>query len=86
MDKTSLRDSPATVTPQEVGVSPVGGVTKMEVEVKAEVKEEDGRKSTESRPPSGKLTNGDTGQGETGLVKAFLFYCICFSFENRFIL
>ena len=67
-----LRDSSANgPTSQDVGVSPAGGVAKLDqTEVKAEVKEEDGRKSSDSRPPSNKLPNGDSGPG-SGIV-----YCV----------
>lgn len=39
-----------------------GGLTSLDgVDVKAEIKEEDGRKSSDSRPPSRKIPNGDSG-------------------------
>lgn len=47
----------------------VGGVMKLDAaDVKAEVKEEDGRKSGDSTPPSRKVPNGDTGMSEADFI------------------
>ncbi|KAH9518814.1 hypothetical protein Btru_006329 [Bulinus truncatus] len=60
VDSTKMLRDPGINGPVQDSAVP-GGVTTIDsVDVKAEIKEEDGRKSSDSRPPSRKIPNGDS--------------------------
>ncbi|XP_059175649.1 B-cell CLL/lymphoma 9-like protein [Physella acuta] len=59
VDSSKMLREPGINGPAQDAVA--GGVSKLDsADVKAEVKEEDGRKSTDIRPPSRKIPNGDS--------------------------
>ncbi|BFZ16036.1 hypothetical protein BsWGS_19076 [Bradybaena similaris] len=74
VDSTKVLREPNVNGPaQDAAIA--GGVTKLDcVDIKAEVKEEDGRKSGDSRPPSRKIPNGESDtkieNGKPGSVGA----------------
>ncbi|CAG5118743.1 unnamed protein product, partial [Candidula unifasciata] len=61
VDSTKVLREPNVNGPAPDAAAVAGGVTKLDcVDIKAEVKEEDGRKSGDSRPPSRKIPNGES--------------------------